>query len=136
MLMVFQRFSTLVLFIVQAEGNGFPGMARQFRPHLSAFGAWQNYFCMISALYLEHIVMETGKYITRRMFFAACWLPVFLQPDYGTCLVYAFIFCAWYFCRIAVQIYSYWFGNGDYQPSAYLLYRHLPTPQSYSRPFL
>lgn len=56
-------------------------------------------FVLIMALYLENIVMKTGKYnYIKLMFFA--FLPVFLiflQPDYGTVLVYGFIFACMIF---------------------------------------
>lgn len=51
-------------------------------------------FVLIVALYLEHIALQTGKYnyLKLAFFSAVPVLLVFLQPDYGTCLVYGFIF--------------------------------------------
>jgi rod shape determining protein RodA len=80
-------------------------------------------FVLIIALYLEHIVMKTGKYnYIKLMFFAA--LPVLLvlmQPDVGTVLVYGFIFlCMIFFAGLP---YKYIFiGAGTSIGGVFLVY--------------
>lgn len=69
-------------------------------------------FILIVALYLERIVTKTGKYnYIKLAIFAA--IPVALvikQPDYGTSLVYVFIFiCMVFFAGIP---YKYIFASG------------------------
>ncbi len=56
-------------------------------------------FVVMNALYLENIVMKTGKYnYLKLMFFTAVpILLVLLQPDVGTSLVYIFIFVSMVF---------------------------------------
>lgn len=80
-------------------------------------------FVLIMSLYLEHIVMKTGKYnYIKLLFFAA--LPVlliFLQPDYGTVLVYGFIFmCMVFFAGLP---YKYIFiGAGTCIGGVFIVY--------------
>ncbi len=60
-------------------------------------------FVIINALFLENIVTQTGKYnYFKLLFFSAIPMGlVFLQPDYGTGIVYAFVFlCMVFFAGI------------------------------------
>ena len=92
-------FSTLLLILVLFIGYGAEETGSQAWLDLGIISYQPSElgkitFVMISALYLENIVMKTGKYNYLKLIFYAV-LPVFLvflQPDYGTCLVYLFIF--------------------------------------------
>ncbi len=80
-------------------------------------------FVLILALYLEHIVMKTGKYnYVKLLFFTA--LPIALvlkQPDIGTGLVYLFIFiCMVFFAGLPYKYIFY--GAGTAVGGAGLIY--------------
>ena len=92
-------FTTLLLVLVLIIGKGAEETGTQAWLDLGLFTYQPSEvgkvtFVVMNALYLENIVMKTGKYnYLKLIFFTA--VPIFLvmlQPDFGTSLVYVFIF--------------------------------------------
>ncbi len=121
-------FTTLLLVLVLIIGKGGEETGTQGWLDLGLFTYQPSEigkvtFVVMNALYLENIVMKSGKYnYLKLMFFTA--VPIFLvmlQPDFGTSLVYIFIFISMVF--FAGIPYKYIFaGIGTAAASLPLIY--------------
>lgn len=115
-------FSTFLLVLVLIPGMGTGGEEtgtqgwldlKLFTYQPSELG--KITFVLVVALYLEHIVMKTGKFnYLKLLFFSA--IPIMLvlmQPDIGTSLVYVFIFlCMVFFAGLPYKYILIGAGTG------------------------
>lgn len=121
-------FSTFLLLLVLLVGTGAEETGTQGWLDLKFFTYQPSElgkitFVLVVALYLEHIVMKTGKFnYLKLIFFSAVPIVlVLMQPDIGTSLVYVFIFlCMVFFAGLP---YKYIFiGIGAGISSLFLVY--------------
>lgn len=113
-------FSTFLLILVLIVGTGAEETGTQGWLDLKFFTYQPSElgkvtFVLVVALYLEHIVMKTGKFnYPKLLFFSA--VPIILilmQPDIGTSLVYVFIFlCMIFFAGIPYKYIFVGLGAG------------------------
>lgn len=97
-------FTTLLLILVLIIGKGAEETGTKGWLDLGLFTYQPSEvgkvtFVIMNALYLDNIVTKTGKYNYLKLFFFMA-LPIFLvmlQPDFGTSLVYIFIFLSMVF---------------------------------------